>query len=116
MKEGPSESLCRERLQTAISCFSQKLRWRTLWLKGVTKITSCRDERDECKRTSERIEIELKRHQNRSVPLVPGAAWKGPTYWPYDVRCIGGVTLIRAFVRNLRTWSVMLREKAQAEA
>ena len=29
---------------------------------------------------------------------------------------IGGVTLIRAFVRNLRTWSVMLREKAQAEA
>ena len=27
MKEGPSESLCRERLQTAISCFSQKLRW-----------------------------------------------------------------------------------------
>ncbi len=26
-----------------------------------------------------------------------------------------GVTLIRAFVRNLRTWSVMLREKARAE-
>src|ERR1700747_861942 len=116
MKEGPSESLCREGLQTAISCFSQKLRWRTLCLKSVTMITSCMDERDECKRTSERIEIELKRHQNRDVPLVPGAAWKGPTYWPCDVRCIGGVPLIRAFVRNLRTWSVMLREKAQAEA
>jgi hypothetical protein len=27
MKVGPSESLCRGRLQTAISCFSQKLRW-----------------------------------------------------------------------------------------
>jgi hypothetical protein len=27
MKEGPSESPCRGRLQTAISCFSQKLRW-----------------------------------------------------------------------------------------
>ena len=26
-------------------------------------------------------------------------------------RCIGGVTLIRAFVRNLRTGPVMLRER-----
>src|SRR5215831_6413069 len=24
-----------------------------------------------------------------------------PTYWPCDVRCIGGVTLIRALLRNL---------------
>jgi hypothetical protein len=31
------------------------------------------------------------------------------------VRCIGGMTLIRAFVRNLRTGSVMQREKAQVE-
>ena len=27
MKVGPSEPLCRGRLQTAVSCFSQKLRW-----------------------------------------------------------------------------------------
>jgi hypothetical protein len=27
MKEDPSEPLCRERLQTAISCFGQKPRW-----------------------------------------------------------------------------------------
>src|SRR5271157_328751 len=27
MKAGPSESPCRGRLQTAVSCFSQKLRW-----------------------------------------------------------------------------------------
>src|SRR5664279_1227672 len=32
----------------------------------------------------------------------------------YGVRCIGGVTLIRAFVRNLRTRPTMPREKAQA--
>ena len=38
-----------------------------------------------------------------------------PTYWPCDVRCIGGVTLIRALLQNLRTWPVMPREKAQAE-
>ena len=31
------------------------------------------------------------------------------------VRCIGGMTLIRAFVRNLRTGSVMQREKAQVD-
>ena len=31
------------------------------------------------------------------------------------VRCTGGMTLIRAFVRNLRTGSVMQREKAQVE-
>ena len=36
MKVGPSESFCRRRLQTAMSCFSQKLRWWTSWLKGVT--------------------------------------------------------------------------------
>jgi hypothetical protein len=27
MKEGPSEPLCRKRLQTAMSCFGQRLRW-----------------------------------------------------------------------------------------
>src|ERR1700746_2080684 len=30
-----------------------------------------------------------------------------PTYWPCDVRCSGGVTLIRALVWNLRTCPVM---------
>ena len=34
-----------------------------------------------------------------------------PTYWPCGVRCIGGVTLIRALLRNLGTWQVMLRER-----
>jgi len=29
MKVGPSEPPCRGRLQTAVSCFSQKLRWWT---------------------------------------------------------------------------------------
>src|SRR5271170_2493824 len=56
----------------------------------------------------------LRRHQNWSRPLAPGRAWREPAYWPRDARCIGGVTLIRAFVRNLRTWPTMPRENAQA--
>ena len=36
------------------------------------------------------------------------------TYWPCGVRCRRGVNLVWAFVRNLRTWLVMIREKAQA--
>jgi hypothetical protein len=53
--------------------------------------------------------------QNQGLHHVLGTAWKVPTYWPCGVRCIGGMTLIRAFVRNLRTGSVMQREKAQVE-
>ena len=63
-----------------------------------------------------RIETPLGRHQNRSCLPGPGGARKQPTYWPCDVRCTGGVTLVWAFVRNLRTWFAMVREKAQAEA
>ena len=50
-------------------------------------------------------------HQNRGRNSVPGKAWRIPTYWPYGVRCIGGVNLIWAFVRNLRTWQVILSYK-----
>jgi len=60
-----------------------------------------------------RIETPLGRHQNRNCLPGPGRARKQPTYWPCDVRCTGGVTLVRAFVRNLRTWAVMAREKVQ---
>jgi hypothetical protein len=35
-----------------MSCFGQKPRWLTSWLKGVVLITSGMDERDERKRTS----------------------------------------------------------------
>jgi hypothetical protein len=58
---------------------------------------------------------DLRRHQNRGFPRVLGEAWKIPTYYSCGVRCTGGMTLIRAFVRNLRTWAVMLREKVQVD-
>jgi len=54
-------------------------------------------------------------HRNQGFHLVLEAVWKGPTYWPCGVRRTGGMTLIWAFVRNLRTGSVMLREKAQVD-
>jgi len=53
-------------------------------------------------------------HRNRSLHDVPGRAWRRPTYWPCGVRCAGGVTLILAFVWNVRTWPAMPREKVQA--
>ena len=43
-----------------------------------------------------------------------GRAWQVPTYGPCGVRRKGSVTFIRAFVRNLKTGSVMIREKARA--
>jgi hypothetical protein len=52
MKECPSESPCRRRLQTTMSCFGQMPRWLTSWSKGVVLITSGMEERDERKRTS----------------------------------------------------------------
>ena len=61
----------------------------------------------------------LRRHglspaPNRGSLSVPGTVWRVPTYWPCGVRCRRGVNLVWAFVRNLRTWLVMMREKAQA--
>jgi hypothetical protein len=53
MRDGPSESPCGRRLQTAMSCFGQKPRWRTSWLKGAALTASCMGERDERKRTSD---------------------------------------------------------------
>src|SRR5215469_11274195 len=51
--------------------------------------------------------------KTRVCTLILGAAWRVPTYRPCGVRRIGGMTLIWAFVRNLRTGSVMIKEKAQ---
>src|SRR6516165_6233360 len=73
------------------------------------------DERDERKRTSGDASKRFRRHQNWSCTTAPGRVWREPTYWPRGVRCIGGMTLIRALVRNLRTCPTMSREKVQAE-
>src|SRR3954451_23226817 len=40
----------------------------------------------------------------------PGTLWRVPADWPCGVRCTGGVTLIRAWVRNLGTRHAMRRE------
>ena len=84
--------------------------------KGATVIASCVDWRDERKRTLD----DASKHfpttpKPGSTPCSGIKAWKTPAYCPCGVRCRGGVTPIWAFVRNLRTWTAMPREKTQVE-
>src|SRR5215471_9298282 len=115
MRVDPSEPPCRGRLQTAVSCYGPMAAVVNVMVKRRGHlITSCGDERDECKRTAD----DASKPEMTSKPggcSVPGKAWQTPTYWPCGVRCIGSVNLIWAFVRNLRTWLAMAREKVQAE-
>src|SRR6266446_1599254 len=69
------------------------------------------DERDERKRTSGDASKRFRRHQNWSCTTAPGRVWRKPTYWPRGARCIGGMTLVRALVRNLRTCPAMPRKR-----
>src|SRR5437660_10762424 len=70
------------------------------------------DERDERKRTSGDASKRFRRHQNWSCTTAPGRVWRKPTYWPRGARCIGGMTLVRALVRNLRTCPAMMQGRA----
>src|SRR6266852_542722 len=73
MKVGPSESPCRRRLQTAISCFGPKTAVVNVMVKRRDKITSCVDKRDECKRSSEEASKTGKDDtQNQGFHLVLG--------------------------------------------
>jgi hypothetical protein len=56
---------------------------------------------------------DLRRHQNRSFPRALGAAWQMPTYWPCGVRCSGGMTLIRAFGRQVQLFRYVGDEPRQ---
>ena len=77
-------------------------------------ITSCMDQRDERKRTSDEASKSLDDTKTGAFTPFRDEHGRCPTYCPCGVRCVGGVTLIRALVRNLRTWPAMPREKAQA--
>jgi len=117
MKVGPSESPCRRRLQTAISCFGPKTavvnvmvkrrdrRSRHVWIREMSANDPPRKHRKQAKTTPKTRVFTLSWDKHERY-LLSGHA---------GVRCIGGMTLIRAFVRNLRTGLVMLREKAQVE-
>src|SRR6516165_6696538 len=115
MKEDPSEPSCRGGLQTAMKLLRSKAAVVNVMVKrrDVDHVRYM-DERDERKRTSGDASKRFRRYQNWSCTTAPGRVWREPTYWPRGVRCIGGMTLIRALVRNLRTCPTMPREKAQA--
>ena len=55
----------------------------------------------------------LRRCQNRGLTLLPGSAW-GMSDCPRGIRHIDGAKLNLALVGNVRTYTAMPREKAQA--
>jgi hypothetical protein len=57
----------------------------------------------------------FRRRQNQGLTSILGSAWQIPTYRLCGVRRREGMTHILAFVRNLRTGSMMVREKAQVQ-
>ncbi len=71
----------------------------TLWLKGETVITSCVDERDESNEPPMTHRKSINGIETRS-PSALGRAY-GYLLTAIGVRCEGGVTLMRALVRNL---------------
>src|SRR5246127_3887980 len=56
----------------------------------------------------------IRRCRNRGVPLPPGSARENPEACPSGIRHVGGAKLNQALVRNVRTYTAMPREKAQA--
>ena len=56
----------------------------------------------------------IRRCQNRGVTRPPGSARGTPEACPSGIRHVGGAKLNLALVRNVRTYTAMLREKAQA--
>ena len=56
----------------------------------------------------------IRRCQNQGVTLPPGSARGNPEVCPSGIRHVGGAKLDQAFVRNVRTYTAMPREKAQA--
>ena len=53
----------------------------------------------------------MQRCQNPSVVPFRGEAWRQTAYWPSGIRRTGGVSLIRAFVRNYGNHPVACKPK-----
>src|SRR6266851_5064604 len=56
----------------------------------------------------------IRRCQNRGLTLPPGSARENPEVCPSGIRHVDGAKLNQALVWNVRTYTAMLREKAQA--
>src|SRR5258708_31141234 len=56
----------------------------------------------------------IRRCQNRGLTLPPGSARENPEVCPSGIRHVDGAKLNQALVRNVRTYTAMPREKAQA--
>ena len=115
MRVDPSKPPCRGRFQTAISCFGPM----AAVVNVMVKRRGIRSRHVGMRKTSANEPLMTHRKNVQMASKLGsfsalGKAWRIPTYWPCGVRCKGGVNLIWAFVRNLRTWLAMVREKVQA--
>jgi hypothetical protein len=92
-----------------------------LWLKGAARLrhVGMRETNGIEPLTKHRKRV--KRRHNRDVQIILGSAGQKPVYWPCDVRCRGGVTLIQALIYG--TWEparrcngeTLKRKKREAE-
>ena len=111
MKDEPSGSPCRRGSQTTMSCFGQKTVVVNVMEKARARLRHVGVRETSASEPLPKHRNPIRRHQNRGLHGAPRSARRQPTYWPCGVRCAGGVTLIRALVRNVRTWPAMPRER-----
>ena len=139
MKEGPSESACRSRLQcvtnagASLRCctrdgsrppeigLQEQISNRPVrlhpkdvvvsdWGKGVLIGRQVRIEKMSASEPSDDAPLALKYCQNRGRGAAPGSVGTTPAYGPDGSRCIGGMSSIQALVWNVRTLFRMRRE------
>jgi len=113
MEVGPPNSLYRKWFQTAISCFGQKPRWLALWEKArlwLRQVRARELNETEPVLTCRKV---LWCHQNQVALLTWDKSGRYPVYWPDGDRHIAGRNLAQAFLWNLGTCSLMLRENSK---
>jgi len=114
MKEGPSGSAIRSLIPSHCKLLSSK----AMVVNVAEK--SGRWSRQARSREASASKLLLKRRkrirwcQNRGLTRPPGSARRMSWYRPSGIRRVGSAKLDQAPLRNVRTWPVMPREKAQA--
>ena len=113
MEVGPPKSLYRKWFQTTISCFGQKPRWWALWEKARLWLRQVRAR--ELNETEPVLTYRKRErcHQNQAAWLTWDEYGRYPVYWPYGDRYIAGRNLAQAFLWNLGTCTLMLRENSK---
>jgi hypothetical protein len=121
MREGLSEPTCRSRLQTTLSCAGLRIRVVSVKEKVGHRIPSSEYRGDERKQTIDDVSKALSDDVETRYLCVLGRrsrkkkVQEEPVYCLNGVRHEDGVTLVQAFMRNVRTCILMRRLKLQVE-